>query len=81
MTKKERKKLQKQLRFESAYREWILDPDSQNVVKDLFTDKFKYFTKDFIREFKDRIDWLSDDVRWYIFTDDELFGEFKQFYY
>lgn len=67
--------------METAYREWILDPDSQNVVKDLFDDKFLYFTKDFIREFKDRIDWWNESVRWYVFTDTELFEEYKHFYY
>lgn len=79
MSKKERKKLEKQLRFESHYREWILDPDSQNVVKDLFTDKFRYLTKDFIREVRDRIDW--DEVVWYVITDDELEREFGYHYF
>lgn len=81
MTKIEKKQLQKQLKLETAYREWILDPDSQNVVKDLFDDKFQYFTKDFIREFKDRIDWWNENVRWYVFTDTELFKEYKHLYY
>ena len=64
--------------LESTYREWILDPDSQNVVKDIFTDKFQYFTKDFIREVEDRIRW--DDVVWYVVNDVELYNEFKHYY-
>lgn len=81
MTKIEGKALQKQLKLETAYREWILDPEAQNVVKDLFDDKFQYFTKDFIREFKNRIDWWNDNVKWYVFTDNEIFEEYKHLYY
>lgn len=81
MNKIEGKQLQKQLKLETAYREWILDPEAQNVVKDLFDDKFPYFTKDFIREFKDRIDWWNESVRWYVFTDNEIFEEYKHLYY
>ena len=64
--------------LESAYREWILDPDSQNVMKDIFTNKFQYLTLDFIREMEDKIDW--DEVCWYVVKDEELFKEFKHYY-
>ena len=65
--------------LESTYREWVLDPDAQNVVKDLFTDKFQWLTKDFIREFSDRIDW--DEVVWYVVNDEELKNEFGDYYF
>ena len=65
--------------LESTYREWILDPDSQNVVKDIFTDKFQYLTKDFIREVENRIRW--DEVVWYVVNDEELIKEFGHYYF
>ena len=64
--------------LETAYREWILDPDSQNVVADIFTSKFQWLTLDFIRENRNRIDW--DEVVWYVIHDEELNKEFGHHY-
>lgn len=64
--------------LETAYREWILDPDSQNVVADIFTSKFQWLTLDFIRENRNRIDW--DEVVWYVIHDEELNKEFGYHY-
>lgn len=75
---KEEKELKKELYLESTYREWILDPDSQNVIADIFTDKFQWLTLDFIRENENRIRW--DEVCWYVVKDDKLYNEFKQYY-
>ena len=74
MTKKERKELEKQLRFESFYRESVL-PEGKQWMKDALTRNFKYLTKDFIREMKDYIDW--GDVYWYVIGDPVFEKEFE----
>lgn len=75
MTQRERKKLKKQLRYETFYRENIL-PQGELWAKDVLTDNFKYLTTDFIREMRDYIDFR--DAYWYVITDDELDREFGE---